>query len=311
MTLYASVAELRQYLPQVPEDGVQLVTITGATGGVLALGYEGEQTAPIAYPATATAVQTALRAIPAIGSGGVNVRGRPGGPYTATFQGTLATDAGPLTADASGLTPSGVAIIAPANDALLLSCLTRAGDIVRAAIAAAIGDDAFDYLAYETAGTRIVRGVDGTALELPPHRIGSVAAVAYQSGTSPLAYAPFDASEWSEDATGRLYRAGGWGAYGSAFFGGAVWGSWGGGVGGDGPRYQITADWGYGPDVPPAIAELTIELAVNIWRSRDKGGFSEMVGVEGQGAIRAVAGLNKLQQQIIDDLAQPLRRIVL
>ena len=34
---------------------------------------------------------------------------------------------------------------------------------------------------------------------------------------------------------------------------------------------RVTATWGYGPDVPSAIEQLTLELAVNIWRSRDKG----------------------------------------
>lgn len=305
MTAFAAIADLRAYLPQVPEFGQQLITPTAFP---FTLTYEGVATAALPTGATATAVQTALRGITAIGSGGVSVRGRPGGPYTATFQGSLATDAAPLI--------GGNAAVAPATDALLQSCLDRASDVVRAALRAAIGDSAFDYVAYPLlASTRVRRGVDDVFLPIPPHRIGSVTTVAYQSGTAPLSYTAFDPAEWSEDASGRLYRPAGWASYGGAIFsgpsGGAVWGDWGGGVGWDGPRYQITAQWGYGPDVPPALSELTIELAVNIWRSRDKGGFSEVVGVEGAGAIRAVAGLNKLQQQIVDDLAAPLREIAL
>jgi hypothetical protein len=64
--------------------------------------YEGAATAAIAYNASATAVQTALRATVAIGDSGVNVRGRPGA-YTAAFQGTLATDAGPISLGTNSL----------------------------------------------------------------------------------------------------------------------------------------------------------------------------------------------------------------
>lgn len=310
--IFSDTTSLRAYLPQVPEDGVQLITIAGASGGTFVLSYEGTPTAALAWNATATAVQTALRAIPAIGASGVQVRGRPGGPYTAAFQGQLATDAGPITADASGLTPASTVTIAPATDSVLQSCLTRASDIVRNAIRAAIGDPLFDYAAWAVASTKLVRGVDGLYLQLPPHQLGSVTAVAYQSGLSPLTYAPFDGSEWDEESSGRLYRPAGWASYGvSVFSGGSVWGDWGGGVGRDGPRYQITAIWGYGPDVPPSIAEIVLEQAVNEWRSKDRGGFSEIVGVDGSGSVRAVAGLNKLQQQVIDNLAMQLREIAL
>ena len=71
-------------------------------------------------------------------------------------------------------------------------------------------------------------------------------------------------------------------------------------------RYRVTAAWGYGPDVPSAIEQLTLELAVNIWRSRDKGGFSEIVGADGGGAVRQVARLNKQQQATLQNIAQQL-----
>lgn len=290
MAVFSTISALREYLPQTAEDGQQLVTISGATGGTFVLSYEGTPTAALAWNASATTVQAALRGIVAIGSAGVNVRGRPGGPYTATFQGTLATDAGPLSADGALLTPASTVAIVPATDSVLQACLTRASDIVRSAMRSLLADPAFDYAAYGVASTKIVRAFDGYFLRLPAYKAGSVTLVEYQSGSYPSTYTALTADQWEASADGALYRAAGWGN-----------GSW-----GDLARYRITAVWGYGPDVPASIEQLTLELAVNTWRSRDKGGFSESVGVEGAGAIRQIAGLNKQQVMILESLRNQL-----
>lgn len=84
---------------------VQRVAITGTpTGGTFTLTFNGQTTAAIAYNATATTVQTALRALSGIGSTGVTVTGGPG-PGTAwvvTFAGSLAfTDVAQMTATSS------------------------------------------------------------------------------------------------------------------------------------------------------------------------------------------------------------------
>jgi hypothetical protein len=84
---------------------VQRVAITGTpTGGTFTLTYSGQTTGAIAFNATATTVQTALRALSNIGSTGVNVTGGPG-PGTAwvvTFAGALAfTDVAQMTATSS------------------------------------------------------------------------------------------------------------------------------------------------------------------------------------------------------------------
>lgn len=287
---YATVASLRQYLPQVPELGQQLITVNGAAGGTLALGYEGAASAALAWNATATAVQTALRAIGAIGPGGVKVSGRPGGPWLSSFQGTLATDAGPLTGDASLLTPASTITIAPATDSLLQNCLDRATDIVRSALRSLLADETFDYTAYVAPATKIVRGFDSFYLRLPAYQLGSVTLIEYQSGSNPSTYTTLTSDQWEALADGRIYRSFGWQA----------------GIWGDYPRYRITAVWGYGPTPPNAIVQLTLELAVNIWRSRDKGGFTEIVGVEGPGGIRQIAGLNKQQQMILESLRDQL-----
>jgi hypothetical protein len=68
----------------------------------------------------------------------------------------------------------------------------------------------------------------------------------------------------------------------------------------------VTAVWGYGPTPPDAIEQLTLELAVNVWRSRDKGGFTEMVGVDGSGAVRQVAGLNAQQRMVLENMRDQL-----
>ena len=84
---------------------VQTVTITGTpTGGTFTLTYAGQTTAPIAYNATATAVQTALRALSNLGNADVTCAGGPfpGTPVTATFGGDLAdTDVAQMTASGS------------------------------------------------------------------------------------------------------------------------------------------------------------------------------------------------------------------
>lgn len=71
------------------QNEVQSVAISGTpTGGTYTLKFAEQETAAIAYNAAASAVQTALRALPNIGATGVAVTGS--GPYAVTFQGTLA-----------------------------------------------------------------------------------------------------------------------------------------------------------------------------------------------------------------------------
>lgn len=87
---------------------VQSVTIGGApTGGSFTLSFGGDTTAPIAFNAIASAVQTALIALDSIPAGGVAVTGGPGPgtPYVVTFIGDLAgIDVPQMTGSAAGLT---------------------------------------------------------------------------------------------------------------------------------------------------------------------------------------------------------------
>jgi hypothetical protein len=90
-------------------NNVQTLTITGTpTGGSLTLTYDGRTTSTIAFNATNSAVQTALEALPNIGTGGATVTGGPwpGTAMVVTFAGA-ATQKRPhptISATITGLT---------------------------------------------------------------------------------------------------------------------------------------------------------------------------------------------------------------
>jgi hypothetical protein len=88
---------------------VQTLTITGTpTGGTFTMGFGGVITAPIAFNAAASAVQTALQALSTIGSGNITCTGGPlpGTPVVCTFAGTKTPGYQPplVTNGAGGLT---------------------------------------------------------------------------------------------------------------------------------------------------------------------------------------------------------------
>lgn len=87
-------------------DEVVTITVTGSpTGGNFTLTFEGDETANIAYNASATVVRQRLEELDSIGVGNVTVTGSAGGPWVITFVGDLAaTDVGTVTVDDTGLT---------------------------------------------------------------------------------------------------------------------------------------------------------------------------------------------------------------
>jgi hypothetical protein len=99
-------------LDSEPRGDTQRLTVS-ATGGTFTLNFGGETTTPIAFNASAAAVQSALEALPSIGSGNVSVSGGPGdqagdNPYTIVFIGTFGSqDVGQLGTDSTGLTVAG------------------------------------------------------------------------------------------------------------------------------------------------------------------------------------------------------------
>lgn len=170
------------------------------------------------------------------------------------------------------------------EDAALQAVLDRATGIVRDALRAATADATLDFSTPGAASTQIVTGYGTAYLSIPAHVANSVTLVEYQSVSSPITWAAVS-DTWAEEGA-RLYRPGGW----------AI------------DRYRITAVWGYGA-VPPAIEEVTLEVGVNIWRRKDSGGFTELMGASGEGAVRAVMGLTKQQQQVITNTAQLLWKV--
>ena len=95
------------YVPGSAVNEVQTVTVLGTpTGGTFPLSFRGK-TATIAYNAAATAIDSALEALPTVGVGNVNVGGGPlpGAAVTVTFVGALAGQNVPrLSAAVTGLT---------------------------------------------------------------------------------------------------------------------------------------------------------------------------------------------------------------
>lgn len=180
-----------------------------------------------------------------------------------------------------------------AQTALLIDILTRATAKVDRYLRTSIGDPAFTFGAYPAASTKIVTSNGGIMLTIPAHEQGSVALVEYQSASNPVAWTAIT-DPWEEYASGEIYRAYGWGyQHGYAPI-----------------RYRITAAWGYGP-VPADIEGITLNLAVNMFRSASKGGFTEIVGAEGGGAMRVVAAFTKDDLATLDDWAAALRAVAI
>ncbi len=97
------------YAPNLATNEVQTVTIS-ATSGSFTLSYAGQTTSAITYKSTATkaptaaVVQAALIALSNIGPSDVSVTGSAAGPFTVTFQGTLAaTDVAQMTGNGASL----------------------------------------------------------------------------------------------------------------------------------------------------------------------------------------------------------------
>lgn len=134
---------------------------------------------------------------------------------------------------------------------------------------------------------KIVTGWGTSFLMLPPHLAGSITAVEYEDGTV------IPVADYTEQEDGSLYLDN---TYGYWYpYGGSLRPGWGF------HRYTVTAKWGVGP-VPEDVKEVALELAVNLWREKDKGHFSDVVGVEGGGAIAVgyTKALTNRQQMILD-----------
>jgi hypothetical protein len=85
------------------QNAKQTITFNDAVGGTFKVKFKTAQSPNLAYPTSAAALQTALRALSTIGSPNVNVTGT--NPYTVEFVGTLAGKSQPdITVDGALLT---------------------------------------------------------------------------------------------------------------------------------------------------------------------------------------------------------------
>ncbi len=161
------------------------------------------------------------------------------------------------------------------RDADIQAVLDRAHSIVNDALG-------FSFSEYgETASDKDVRGQGGEWLWPPAYKAASVTGITRVSARGEDDESEEAVSGYVVDEDLRPYRI--WRAYG--------WtpGAW----------YRVTAIWGYGP-APESIVEVELEVAVNIWRSRDAPGFTDAMGVSGEGGFTVHRALTWAQRSIID-----------
>lgn len=136
-----------------------------------------------------------------------------------------------------------------------------------------------DFAAYTSATTMVVYGTGTPWLVLPPHQAASVTAVKYGPTASPTTVV---STTYTEDAQGNLYRE---------------WGHW------YPYRYTVTANWGLGTTWPDSVKEVAVEMAASIFKERDTGYFSDLVGVLGDGGTTVVGykgAMTKRQKMVLD-----------
>lgn len=150
------------------------------------------------------------------------------------------------------------------TDALLSDVLDRATDAIDQVLE-------FSFAAYPAASAKLIYSLPVQTLALPAHDPATTPAVTLNG------YPITDFTHIVERRRGYLWREAWW------------------------PRAAllVTAKWGYGP-APKAIEEVALELAVNIWRSKDRGMFSDVIGVEGSGAVGYAGALTNHQKLVIN-----------
>lgn len=291
MTLGLTVTDLREYLDQVPDRAAQRVTVTGSpTGGTYTLLYQGVATVAIAYNATPATVQAAITTVAATGSDAtpVTVYGSASGPYLVVWSARSARIASPLSLGTNsltgGTTPS--VTVAVALDALLQDILDRACAMVESALLPV------EYAAYGAASVETIRSEPfrTTYFRLPAHQHGSVTSVVEVARMTSTTGTTIDTDDYVQKdgyliAADIEYR---WRAH---------------------TPYRVTAVWGYGP-APADVQQVALELAVNAWRQRDRGLYSETQGVEGGGSVSYVGGINATQRMVINRARSQWREVV-
>ncbi len=163
-----------------------------------------------------------------------------------------------------------------ANNAKLATLL----DVATLVVSGYMG---FTYGGY-TAGTDTDVQAAATSywLPLPPHKAGSITAVTEVYRRFATDESEETVENWDEEpgeGDHRLYSADGWEA-----------GDW----------YRVTGDWGYGAP-PDDVVRVTLEVAVNAWGGADRRMFTDVIGVEGSGAVAYQRALTNIQRMILDN----------
>lgn len=152
-------------------------------------------------------------------------------------------------------------------DTLLNMLCDRAESTVNEALGFAFGPYPVN------ATVQVIYGSGTPWLALYPHEAGSVTLVTHEASTSAI-------EGWAEDTDGNLYLTGAspFGSYGTMNGYSQYVSNW------LRQRYSVTAKWGYGP-APDSLKEVAVEVAINLWKEREKGMYSDVIGVDGGGAV--------------------------
>lgn len=160
-------------------------------------------------------------------------------------------------------------------DALILQKLDEATGVINGALGP--GNEFKGYLATATA-KRISAG-GSCLLLLPYYESGSLTSIApvYSDLTTGTAYTRATDYEIEDDDHTVLYNPGGWPRQ----------------------RYEVTAKWGFGQP-PVELTGVCVEIAVNLWLGGQGGQFTDVVGIEGVGAVGYNRAFTNRQRQIIE-----------
>ena len=168
----------------------------------------------------------------------------------------------------------------PDRDVLLQSILDRATSMIDTYLG-------YSYAGYTAATTKVVYGQGTPFLSLPPHEVGSVTAIVPEGGTA------VDAATYTQQEDGTIYLNSAYVPYPAPYASQGRYTGWGF------YRYTVTADWGYGT-VPASIKEACLELAMNIWKQKDRGFWTDFVGVTGASGQRFSGGLPKSLRDVLE-----------
>lgn len=150
----------------------QTVRLTGSpSGGTFTLRFGANTTSGLAYNASAATIQTALQGLASIGSGNATVSGSSGGPWTVTFEGSLAG------ANQDQLVPDGTLLTGGTTNNVTLTTVTPSSgpfhwDTPANWLPAGVPVD-FDRVRFEFGSSDVLYGLDQSDITLTEIEISS------------------------------------------------------------------------------------------------------------------------------------------